>query len=534
MKKNNLRISILQQAIEGKLVPQLAADGNAQDLVDNIREHKAELVSEKKLKKDPNESYIYRDDEGHFMERIGKQEPVCIDKNLPFVVPEGWTWARLGEIVNMERGVTFPSSDKNYEPHDGLIPCLRTSNIQESVEYGDLLYIDESYIKGNTNKIVVPSDIILSSANSKELVGKTAFVDKVDKKITFGGFLMVLRSMGENPKFLFLLLRWLFYTNVLSKKSKQTTNIANLSSDILSSFLLPLPPLAEQARIVKKMEELMPLAEKFEKQSEELELLNGALPGKLRKSILQHAIKGLLVPQLAADGNAQDLVDNIREHKAELIREKKLKKDPNESYIYRDDEGHFMERIGKQEPVCIDNDLPFAVPEGWTWARLGEIGEMTIGKTPPRDCNIYWSNGEFPWVSISDMRDEITSTREKLASTAIPLFSKISPKGSLLMSFKLTIGKVSILRIDAYHNEAIITIKPYVDEDYKIRNYLFKILPLMSQFVQGRNAIKGKTLNLKSLHSLLLPLPPLAEQERIVKKVEELMEKVDKMEKAMV
>jgi type I restriction enzyme S subunit len=265
MKKNNLRISILQQAIEGKLVPQLAADGNAQDLVDNIREHKAELVSEKKLKKDPNESYIYRDDEGHFMERIGKQEPVCIDKNLPFVVPEGWTWARLGEIVNMERGVTFPSSDKNYEPHDGLIPCLRTSNIQESVEYGDLLYIDESYIKGNTNKIVVPSDIILSSANSKELVGKTAFVDKVDKKITFGGFLMVLRSMGENPKFLFLLLRWLFYTNVLSKKSKQTTNIANLSSDILSSFLLPLPPLAEQERIVAKVEELMEKVDKMEK-----------------------------------------------------------------------------------------------------------------------------------------------------------------------------------------------------------------------------------------------------------------------------
>ena len=278
----------------------------------------------------------------------------------------------------------------------------------------------------------------------------------------------------------------------------------------------------------------MPLAEKFEKQSEELELLNGALPGKLRKSILQHAIKGLLVPQLAADGNAQDLVDNIREHKAELIREKKLKKDPKESYIYRDDEGHFMERIGKQEPVCIDENLPFAVPDGWTWARLGEIGEMTIGKTPPRDCNIYWSNGELPWVSISDMRDKITSTREKLASTAVSLFSKISPKGSLLMSFKLTIGKVSILGIDAYHNEAIITIKPYIDEDYKIRNYLFKILPFMSQFVQGTNAVKGETLNLKILHSLLLPLPPLAEQERIVAKVEELMEKVDKMEKAMV
>jgi type I restriction enzyme S subunit len=120
-------------------------------------------------------------------------------------------------------------------------------------------------LRGIPIKVVVPSDIILSSANSKELVGKTAFVDKVDKIITFGGCLMVLRSMGENPKFLFLLLRWLFYTNVLSKKSKQTTNIANLSSDILSSFLLPLPPLAEQERIVAKVEELMEKVDKMEK-----------------------------------------------------------------------------------------------------------------------------------------------------------------------------------------------------------------------------------------------------------------------------
>jgi type I restriction enzyme S subunit len=133
MKKNNLRISILQQAIEGKLVPQLAADGNAQDLMDNIREHKAELIREKKLKKDPNESYIYRDDEGHFMERIGKQEPVCIDKNLPFVVPEGWTWARLGEMRKyIIRGVDiWTPSDKNYGSlMTGLFRVITGANIQ--------------------------------------------------------------------------------------------------------------------------------------------------------------------------------------------------------------------------------------------------------------------------------------------------------------------------------------------------------------------------------------------------------------------
>ena len=128
MKKNNLRISILQQAIEGKLVPQLAADGNAQDLVDNIREHKAELIREKKLKKDPNESYIYRDDEGHFMERIGKQEPVCIDENLPFVVPEGWTWARLGSIETVIGGYAFQS--ENFTSDGSRV--IRISDIGEN------------------------------------------------------------------------------------------------------------------------------------------------------------------------------------------------------------------------------------------------------------------------------------------------------------------------------------------------------------------------------------------------------------------
>jgi type I restriction enzyme S subunit len=526
MKKNNLRISILQQAIEGKLVPQLAADGNAQDLVDNIREHKAELIREKKLKKDPNESYIYRDDEGHFMERIGKQEPVCIDENLPFAVPEGWTWTRLESIATDILGKTLD----NFKNTGEYTPYLCNINIKwgsfDLQSIRKMRFEKEELEKYNIKR----NDLLLCEGGE---IGKCAVWNEKETNLKFQNAIHRIRFCNDiSPYFFMLFFMYYKASNKLEKYGKGVT-IKHLTKESLNTIFLPLPPLAEQARIVKKVEELMPLAERFEKQSEELAQLNGALPGKLRKSILQHAIKGLLVPQLAADGNAQDLVDNIREHKAELIREKKLKKDPNESYIYRDDEGHFMERIGKKEPVCIDDDLPFAVPEGWTWARLGEIGEMTIGKTPPRDCNIYWSNGEFPWVSISDMRDEITSTREKLASTAIPLFSKISPKGSLLMSFKLTIGKVSILQIDAYHNEAIITIKPYVDEDYKIRNYLFKILPLMSQFVQGRNAIKGKTLNLKSLHSLFLPLPPLAEQARIVAKVEELMEQVDKMEKAM-
>jgi type I restriction enzyme S subunit len=326
MKKNNLRISILQQAIEGKLVPQLAADGNAQDLVDNIREHKAELIREKKLKKDPNESYIYRDDEGHFMERIGKQEPVCIDENLPFVVPEGWTWARLGEIVNINpRNYVDDNLKVGFIPMSNIEPGFKNKFICDSKDWSEV----KSGFSHLKNEDVAFAKITPCFQNRKSVIIKD-LPNKVGAGTTE---LYVLRCYNESisNKYLLLLCKTSYF--ISNAEYNGTAGQQRVTFNYVNNFLLPLPPLAEQARIVKKVEELMPLAERFEKQSEELELLNGALPGKLRKSILQHAIKGLLVPQLAADGNAQDLVDNIREHKAELIREKKLKKDPNESYI---------------------------------------------------------------------------------------------------------------------------------------------------------------------------------------------------------
>ena len=150
---------------------------------------------------------------------------------------------------------------------------------------------------------------------------------------------------------------------------------------------------------------------------------------------------------------------------------------------------------------------------------------MNIGKTPPRGDSQYWSNGIYPWVSISDMNDYglIGSTKEKISLLASEkIMGEISPIGTLLMSFKLTVGKTSILNVEAFHNEAIISIYPYIDKDFATRDYLFYILPLISNLGESKDAIKGKTLNSKSLFNLLVPLPPINEQNRIVRKIEEL------------
>ncbi|MBV4192642.1 restriction endonuclease subunit S, partial [Bacteroides fragilis] len=180
------------------------------------------------------------------------------------------------------------------------------------------------------------------------------------------------------------------------------------------------------------------------------------------------------------------------------------------------------------ESIDITEEILFDLPDNWSWVRFGQYVKMSIGKTPPRGESKYWVNGKYPWVSISDMAyyGLVKTTKETVTESAKCLFGDISPLGTLIMSFKLTVGRTSLLDIPAYHNEAIISIYPFVDEDYSIRNYLFYILPIISSLGDSKNAIKGKTLNSKSLNNLLLPLPPLNEQKRIVAMIEQLFDKL--------
>ena len=185
----------------------------------------------------------------------------------------------------------------------------------------------------------------------------------------------------------------------------------------------------------------------------------------------------------------------------------------------------FCEQIGK-EIRDISDELPFEIPDSWEWVRFSNLVNFSMGKTPPRKETEYWENPIYPWVSIADMPADgtVLSTKEKVNQYAADntFKSGISPIGTLIMSFKLTVGKVSILGIDAYHNEAIISIFPFVDDDRIVTSYLFKVLPLIAQNGDTKTAIKGATLNSDSLSNLLIPLPPLTEQKRIVNRIVEL------------
>ena len=247
---------------------------------------------------------------------------------------------------------------------------------------------------------------------------------------------------------------------------------------------------------------------------------------QLKNSILQMAVQGKLVPQDPNDEPASVLLERIRAEKEQLIKEGKIKKEKNPSVIFRGADNLPYEKVGKNEPVCIADEVPFDIPENWEWVRFKNLVSYNMGKTPPRKESEYWENATYPWVSIADLvlDDTVCVTKERVNehSAKVIFKNRISKAGTLLMSFKLTVGKVSILGMDAFHNEAIISIYPFCDVNRVITNYLFVTLPLLSQNGNTKTAIKGATLNSDSLDALLIPVPPIKEQIRICEKIKVL------------
>ncbi len=282
---------------------------------------------------------------------------------------------------------------------------------------------------------------------------------------------------------------------------------------MLKNYLMPLPPVEQQDRIVDLLDRILPEIDAYGEAEKEWENLQKAFPDDIRKSVLQYAMQGKLVEQRPEEGTGEDLFHQIKTEKDGLVKAGKIKKDKVLSEV-------------------TDDEIPFDIPDSWRWVRFGEIVDFRLGKTPPRVDAKAWGD-DYRWVSISDMVSggHVNQTKEGISEAGFQsaFGGVISPKGTLIMSFKLTIGCVSILDIDALHNEAIISIFPIVNNDDIMRDYLFKIMPYVSKTGDSKKAIKGNTLNSKSINNLLVPLPPLAEQRRIVNKLDEILPLVSEL-----
>ena len=451
-------------------------------------------------------------------------EVKCIDEEIPFEVPKGWEWCRMGELISYQNGYAYTSSELNKEGKG--LPVIKSGNL---MTYEVVLKPNNDYVENPSTKMLASAikkgDLLMclsSQSDNPEPLGKTA-IYKANNTALLNQRVLKMRPWLEDMlEYMYYAINSEYFHYTVSHQGGGSAQ-ANLKLGHVLSMLIPLAPLKEEIRIVDKINTIMPLVYQYETTFLKQKKLNSELNERLKSAILQEAIQGKLVPQINEEGTAQELLEQIKAEKQKLVKEGKLKKSAlNDSGIFRGDDNKYYEQIGENYNDITDEIL-FDLPYNWCWCRFSNIVSMTIGKTPARGEQTYWINGKYNWVSISDMVDggTISTTKEKVSDLAVKeIFSApISEKGSLLMSFKLSIGKTSILDIDAYHNEAIITIRPVIDKEYAMRNYLFKVLPLIANLGESKDAIKGKTLNSKSLANLLIPLPPLQEQQRIIEQV---------------
>ena len=520
MTGQQLKNSILQWAIQGKLVPQDPTDEPASKLLERIRTEKAQLIKEGKLKKGQPTSHIYRDDEGSYYEKVGSKDPVCINHEIPFDLPSGWEWCR---------GKTL------------FIP------MQNTTPEGEIIYVDINSVSNKTNSIEMPKAISAKDAPSRArrklhvndilfsmvrpYLRNIALVGKpYGDAIASTGFYVITPSVGLFPRYVFHMVLSPYVIDGLNYYMKGE-NSPSINNGHVEDFLYPLPPLEEQKRIVARIEELMPLVEQYDKAHSELTRLNDQLPEQLKKSILQEAIQGKLVPQDPTDEPASVLLERIRTEKAQLIKEGKIKKGQPTSHIYRDDEGSYYEKVGSKDPVCINHEIPFDLPSGWEWCRLSDIVILNPKNDVPDDtvaAFIPMADIEATYLSdftFSERKwSEIKSGFTHFADGDVA-FAKISPcfqnrKSMILEGLPNGIGagttELRVLR--TIHNTLS---KKYLlfflKSPYFVEEAVLKGTANQQRIVSGY------------LENKLFPLPPLEEQKRIVARIEELMPRIDKL-----
>lgn len=490
MNGKQLKNSILQWAIQGKLVPQDPNDEPASVLLEKIRAEKVRLVKEGKLKKKDLEV-----------------KPIAEDE-IPFEIPKEWEWVRIKSILNVYSARRVHEKDWRKSG----IPFYRAREIGKLADSGFVnndLYIDQSlYDEFSKSGVPQAGDLMITAVGT---LGKVYIVNNDDLFYYKDGSVLCMNNFGGlNPQYLKFFIESSVFKDQYQPESQGTT-VATLTMVRVNEYVVPLPPLAEQHRIVAKIEELMPLVEKYGETQDALEELNNSLPEKLKKSILQEAIQGKLVPQDPADEPASVLLERIREEKKRLVKEGKLKKKDLEVKPIEEDE------------------IPFEIPKGWAWCRLGDIGVFERGNGIKRDETF---ESGCPCVRYGEMY-----TKYKYAPTFDRTFSFTSKavfekcrkahKGDLFMALTGE-NKQDISLAAQYIGEEDVAVGGDLCHFTVLEAYaLYFVYLINSTYFSSKKEVLATGdiivhISTDKLASIAIPLPPLAEQRRIVAKIEEL------------
>ncbi len=455
---------------------------------------------------------------GSYYEKIlATGEVKCIDEEVPFEIPQGWEWTRIGNIFNHTSGKQQSSSNKGGGTPQKFIT---TSNL-----YWGHFVLDNVKVMNFTDE-----EIKTCSATKGDLLvceggagyGRSAIWNE-DYDICLQNHVHRLRPCVSG------ICEYVYYFIYLLKESKNLASVGTampgLSANRLKGLLLPFPSITEQMRIVLKLEGLLPQIDKYSKVQNQLDELNTTIRESLKKSILQEAIQGKLVPQLAEEGTAQELLEQIKTEKQKLVKEGKLKKSAlHDSFIFCGGDNKYYEKIGKK---CLDitEEIPFEIPASWAWCHLNDIAESDLGKTMNKGQN----SGELvPYLcSINVYWNKIDLSKIKQAQfTEIELAKYLLQKNDLLICEGGDIGRAAIWDINEtmYYQNALHRVRFYGKIFPKFFLYILSLYKALGLLDKKSKGMTIKHFTKTALNSIVIPLPPLLEQKRIIEKIEQLMQ----------
>jgi len=417
-------------------------DEPASELIKRIREEKEQLIKEGKIKKEKNHSYIFRGEDNIPYEKVGKNEPVSIADDVPFEIPDSLEWVRLGTLV-------YNHGQKKPERTFSYIDIGSIDNANQRLSSDESL-IEADKAPSQARKIVKTGDIIYSTV--RPYLHNMCIINKdfSFEPIASTGFAVMTSHADFVNEFLFL---YMMFPNfdAYANDTNNSKGVAYpaINDERLYRAFIPVPPVSEQKRIIEKYTSLKPYINKYGNAEEKLTSLNGSFQEQLKKSILQEAVIGKLVPQDLNDEPASVLLEKIRAEKQRLIAEGKLKKDKHESIIYRRDNSHYEKLDGVER--CIDNEIPFELPDSWEWIRLKHVAEIARGGSPRSIKDFLTDSDEgVNWIKIGDTNKGgkyINSTKEKIIPEGVTK-SRYVHAGDFLLTNSMSFGRPYILNVD--------------------------------------------------------------------------------------
>lgn len=484
----HLKAKILDLAVRGKLTEQRPEDGSAAELLARVREEKQRLIAAGKIKKE-------------------KPLPEITEDEKPFNIPAGWEWCRLPELCI--KAITDGTHNSPPQQRQGDFLYITAKNIKDNgIDLTNVSYVtreihNQIYARCNPEK----GDVLLTKDGTIGI----ATVNNLDYPFSMLSSIALIKPVTQLlPWYLTYVLRSPYWQTLMHSDSKGSA-LRRIILEQINSFIVPLPPLAEQKRIVEKIEAIFEQADIIEENR--LALKTAVRHTKSR--VLDLAVRGKLTEQRPEEGSAEELLERIREEKQRLIAEGKLKKE-------------------KPLPEITEDEIPFDIPAGWKWVRLGEIGTWQAGCTPDTTRKDFYENGTIPWINSADLTDGYidTITHYVTEKAFAEKKMRLNKTGAVCVAmYGATIGKTGILTVDATTNQAVCVCNLLSSMDSK---YLFYFL----QFHKPFFVMKGfggaqPNISKEKIENTPFPLPLLAEQKRIAEKIEQIFGTLDIIEKAV-